>query len=59
MQKLINWYLGGEPDPSWRPLFTFPWGSMALPGERGRAQQAQRETEHHIRWVKSLKTWEG
>lgn len=42
-QRLLNLYLGGVPDPEWRPLFTFPWGEMALPGERGRAQAARSE----------------
>lgn len=58
-QKLINWYLGGVPDPSWQPLFTFPWGAMALPGERGRHQHAQFEMEQHMRWLKTLEHWEN
>lgn len=54
-QKAIDLYLGGVPDPEWRPLFTFPWGEMALPGERGRTQKARAETFEWTEFIRFLK----
>lgn len=48
-QRLLDWYLGGTPDPLWTPLFTFAWGAMALPGERGRFQAQRAAMDRYLR----------